>query len=88
MEVWDTSIGGLRFSFPSHTGSVLCLVGSPNGRTVYSGGADGLVKRYEYAVSECGSGKSTVIRLLAHCFEFERHSNGNISPVLLQNVGN
>ncbi|TGZ75789.1 hypothetical protein CRM22_000188 [Opisthorchis felineus] len=50
--VWDVTVGGLLHTFPSHYAHVLALTASPDGQTVFSGGADALVRRYERFLSE------------------------------------
>ncbi|CAL8082512.1 unnamed protein product [Calicophoron daubneyi] len=52
VNVWDVLVGGLLQSFSSHAAHVLALTATPDGFTVFSGGADALVRRYEFCKSD------------------------------------
>ncbi|CAH8564015.1 unnamed protein product [Dicrocoelium dendriticum] len=54
VSVWDVNVGGLLQSFPAHSSHVMTLVASMDNKTVFSGGADALVRRYDCRVSEDG----------------------------------
>uniref|UniRef100_A0A3Q0KQ47 WD_REPEATS_REGION domain-containing protein n=1 Tax=Schistosoma mansoni TaxID=6183 RepID=A0A3Q0KQ47_SCHMA len=63
--IWDASVGGQLYSFSCHHADVLALASNLDGSIIFSGGADAIIRRFEFSVSETGDGQwqcSGVIR--------------------------
>ncbi|KAF5395083.1 U3 small nucleolar RNA-associated protein 4, partial [Paragonimus heterotremus] len=57
VSVWDVTVGALLHTFPSHIAHVLTLTSSPDENTVFSGGADAIIRRYERCLAEDGQAR-------------------------------
>ncbi|VDQ01929.1 unnamed protein product [Trichobilharzia regenti] len=58
VSIWDISVGGQLFSFSCHHADVLTLASNPDGSIIFSGGADAIIRRFEYTISENGEDDS------------------------------
>ncbi|CAH8437823.1 unnamed protein product [Heterobilharzia americana] len=67
VSIWDISVGGQLFSFSCHHADVLALASSPDGSVIFSGGADALIRRFEFSVSENGEGHWQCSGLIRGC---------------------
>ncbi|CAH8452505.1 unnamed protein product [Schistosoma turkestanicum] len=57
VSIWDISVGGQLYSFSCHHADVLALASNPDGSVIFSGGADAIIRRFEFTVSETGDGQ-------------------------------
>ncbi|KAF8562216.1 hypothetical protein P879_08881 [Paragonimus westermani] len=67
VSVWDITVGGLLHTFPSHIAHVLTLTSSPDENTVFSGGADAIVRRYERCLAEDGQARWELAGTIRGC---------------------
>lgn len=58
--IWDISVGGQLYSFSCHHADVLALASNLDGSIIFSGGADAIVRRFEFSLSETGDGISII----------------------------
>jgi len=50
--VWDAGTGEVRFILPGYTGRVTGAAWSPDGRRIFSAGADGTTRQYMVGISD------------------------------------
>ncbi|CAH8832483.1 unnamed protein product [Trichobilharzia szidati] len=67
VSIWDISVGGQLFSFSCHHADVLTLASNPDGSIIFSGGADAIIRRFEYTISENGEGQWQCSGLIRGC---------------------
>ncbi|VDN13534.1 unnamed protein product [Dibothriocephalus latus] len=51
VSLWNVEIGGMICNFASHNADVLALAASPDGMSVFAGGVDPIIRRFDFSYS-------------------------------------